>query len=304
MPTPVSVNPVDYGAAFDGVTDDTAAWAATVAAAVASNLSVKAPPGTSLISAPIVIPQGMAFEGSGSGCTTIAVAGGNTGIDVQTADQVLIAHLTVNCLNAGQIGINVTPAATNLKSEIADVGFQHCAIAARMGNAANWTLHDCNFSAAGLSGATGIYVANPVTPDSGDSTIYGNLISGNGATGSVGISQVSSGGLRIENNKIIHWTYGYLMQLAAGVATSDLIIVGNSIEHSMTAAVTFNKNAGATFGNVVIVGNQIGTNTPTGIWNAGGAGWLQGVGIVANRLNSTTNISMAGVTGLVTANNF
>jgi len=296
------VNPVDYGAIFDGVTDDTTAWSAAVAAATGLGLPIKAPCGSSAISAPIVLPATIQFSGSGSSCTKI-VSTASIAVNVTTADQVLIEHLTIVCAS-NATGININAAATNIKSEIADVGLLRCGVGANMGNAANWTFHDSNIGAGGVAGAIGILVANPIVPDSGDSAIYGNLIVGNGGTGSVGISQRSSGGLRIENNKILLWTYGYLLQLASGVATSDLVIVGNSIEHSAASAIAFNHSSGGSFANVVIVGNQIGAATPYCVTNAGGAGWLSGVGIIANRLTCTTDINMPNVTGLVTASNF
>jgi hypothetical protein len=104
-------------------------------------------------------------------------------------------------------------------------------------------------------------VANGNNGDSGDSTIYGNLIQP-GAAGS-GITWNSSGGLRIENNKILGSgsNQGIQFSLANGVSTSDIFVIGNSIEGLVTGGNAISlARAGTTGGlnNVIISNNELG----------------------------------------------
>lgn len=109
----------------------------------------------------------------------------------------------------------------------------------------------------------GTYVSNTYQPDSGDSTIVNNFYtrpysSPVGVT-SVGIYQVSSGGLRLINNKIVGGYRGYQLQKATSASTSVLIVTGNSIENAIDSAIVLNSDntTPSQFANIAITGNEI-----------------------------------------------
>ena len=104
-----------------------------------------------------------------------------------------------------------------------------------------------------------IIVANGNNGDSGDSTIYGNMLQSN----SVAIVWNSSRGLRIENNKIlgVGQTAGISISLTNGVSTSDIFVVGNSIEGLATTGIGVNLQRAGTSGglnHVMISNNELG----------------------------------------------
>lgn len=66
-----------HGAAFDGVTDDAAAWASAISAAQASDLNVICPAGRSVVSAPITVDNvAVAIRAPHRDATTVALMGG------------------------------------------------------------------------------------------------------------------------------------------------------------------------------------------------------------------------------------
>jgi hypothetical protein len=164
------------------------------------------------------------------------------------------------------------------------------------------------FNAPAGFASVGVSIANTENVDVGDSVISGVTISGliPAFPGAIAILQYSSGGLKISDSKIIGWDYGYLLNLVAGAATSDLLINGNSFEWVAHGAIAFNHQAGGSFQNVAITGNQIGLGGATSlcVQNGGGSGWLSYVGIVGNRMQCTNTISMPGVAYLVSSGNF
>lgn len=110
-----------------------------------------------------------------------------------------------------------------------------------------------------FSGAvhSAVYVGNTTTADDGDSTIERNVFSNIGASGA-SVWQVSSGGLRIINNKMNGGLYGYFLELASAAVTSILLIEGNSIENQTHSGIVINNSAGggAGFSQMCIIGNQ------------------------------------------------
>jgi hypothetical protein len=161
------------------------------------------------------------------------------------------------------------------------------------------------------SGGRPIWVENQFNTDHGDSEIDGNLIQGNNGPA---IYQTSSGGLRIENNKILcsNCNRGYYMNLCSGCNTGDLFIVGNSFEGVDLAGADDIRfvRAGTTggFGTITIIGNELssGGNCVTVPLDANGP-WLTGLTIVGNICGiggtSSTGFSIASTTGFVVANN-
>lgn len=127
---------------------------------------------------------------------------------------------------------------------------------------AQFTLERCHFNS--YTGVA-VRVANTVTPDAGDSSIYDCLFQGD--TGGVGIEQRSSGGLKVQFNKFIDGSYHYLGSFnSAPSMTSILLFQNNSTEAASVANIAFNASAATTFGRVQIQNNEIAVNTAaTGI---------------------------------------
>jgi pectate lyase-like protein len=95
------ITPQDYGAAGNGVADDTAAFAAALAAVSYGVLFV--PPGTYPISAPLLVPAGASVIGAGAGATYIKIAAGFSGAAVFSAaavSDVLISGMTIFAISA------------------------------------------------------------------------------------------------------------------------------------------------------------------------------------------------------------
>ena len=78
----IEVNVVDYGAKFDGVTDDTQAFLDAIAA-FPNGASIIMPKGTAIISAPIILPSNFTLRGKGIDQTILKLANNNNGSVVQ-----------------------------------------------------------------------------------------------------------------------------------------------------------------------------------------------------------------------------
>jgi len=304
-----SINPVDYGVTFNG-SDDAPAWQAAVNAAIAQGLPIASPCGASSIGSTIVVGGSLKFSGGGLDCTTLRpLTAGRAAIAVTTQAAVTFEGFSIVCAAGGQTGILIAPTgAANSGSSISRVRVSQCGTGYAMLNAAAWVLRDFFFNAPVGVASVGVSIANTQNVDVGDSVISGATISGliPAFPGAIGILQYSSGGLKLSDSKIIGWDYGYLLSLASGAATSDLLISNNSFEWIAHGAIAFNHQGVGSFRNVAITGNQIGLGGATSlcVQNGGGSGWLSYVGIVGNRLQCTNTISMAGVANLVSSGNF
>lgn len=135
-------------------------------------------------------------------------------------------------------------------------------------NAAEWYMTQCMIYDFVLYG---LRVANTLIPDGGDQYIAGNqfIYGPVNLTPSAGVRWESGGGMRFIANKLngaflpAPSTYnGFDLALADGGSTSDLLMVGNSIENTGTAGhAVFLHSKGplnnSTFTNIVITGNQL-----------------------------------------------
>ena len=121
-----------------------------------------------------------------------------------------------------------------------------------------------------------LIVQDTCNPDAGDSTITNSNFSSSETNAH--IYMVSSGGLRIVNNKLNGASlYGISLNLVAGAHTADLFIIGNSWENITGSCIRLARQDNtATFGNVVITGNKlkssgvsgncVGTAVDAGTW--------------------------------------
>lgn len=279
----------DFGAVGDGVADDTAEIQAAIDACQGTGAEIFFPRGSYKISSTLNITGAISLRGeSRPGVTITWTSTSLTAFSVVTNSQVLFSDMTfIGPVSAvsGHI-ISLTGTTQNLYSAIVrctfSQGYNHFVTLA----AADWLVQDCIFSE---YVAYGIYVSNTYNIDAGDSLITGCTMS-TSVAGGTGILQVSSGGLKVQSNKILGGSYAYRMALGtAGTATVDLLMCNNSIENQEVAAIHFSRPSGSVvFGTVVISGNQIaglGTAKTTdwaGIQTDAVAGWLSRVTITGN----------------------
>jgi hypothetical protein len=292
-----AINALDYGSPSD------ANLASALAAAVSTNLPLFIP-GTYPITQPLVISSPCTIYGAGPKVTTIAPAtAGQAAFQITSKLAVTIKELGIVSGAANQVGITTSPSGGNgtwnefsIFRDLHITGFQ---VGLQLSNSSDWIVDGCIIDGAGQQ--VGIQVDNSINVDAGDSCISNCTISGLNTGNSVGISQYSSGGLKITNSKIIGYAYGYLMELSAGAQTSDLFISNCSFESQTQTCIGFTRQAGSgTFQTVCITGNELQCASP--VHNFDASSWLSGVGIVNNRLGGS--ISMAGVADLLASPNF
>ncbi|MGY3392927.1 hypothetical protein ACVWW6_005518 [Bradyrhizobium sp. USDA 3311] len=272
-----------FGAVGNNIADDTAAIQAALTALQGTGATVFFPRGTYKISGALVITGTIRLVGETRFGTSITWTSTTLfALNINTAQQVFIERMTFSGPAAATTGNIITldgPGPVgNSFSYIRDCqfvqGYNHIVTS----SAADWTIENCIFSE---YVGYGTYVSDVVLNDAGDSFIGFCTYSSSQATATA-IEQVSSGGLKIENNKILGGLYGYKLDLTStGPSTVDLLMVGNSIENQISAAISLNRPAGALqFGSVVIDGNQIGgagspvSTSWVGIATDNNAGWL------------------------------
>ncbi|PDT71743.1 hypothetical protein CO683_00865 [Bradyrhizobium ottawaense] len=278
-----SINVKVFGAKGDGSTDDTAAIQAAITAYQGTGATIFLPRGAYKVSSPITITGTLRLVGeSRSGAAITWTSTTLYVLNINTAQQVFIERITFNGPASATAGNVITldgPAPVgNQFSYIRDCGFAQGYTHIATLSACDWTIENCTFSG---YVAYGTYVSDTLNNDAGDSYIGGCTYSAYAAN-AVAIEQVSSGGLKIANNKILGGSYGYRLDLTStGPSTVDLLMNGNSIENQITAAIVLSRPAGSVqFGSVVIDGNQIGgagsavSSSWVGISTDTNAGWL------------------------------
>jgi hypothetical protein len=157
-------------------------------------------------------------------------------------------------VKTGGAGISLQPVSGEISYAHFDnvtFGFQPTCVNAAA--AAYWTMTNCEFLGYNVAG---VRVANTYNNDSGDSSIQGCLFNTPGILGA-GVLQNSSGGLKIIGNKFLGGANGIFLSFDGTTDTSDLIIVGNSIEHMAVQGIALTRASGVRgFANVVICSNQ------------------------------------------------
>ena len=247
----------DFGAVGDGTTDDTAA----IQAAITANYdgSIYFPPGTYKVASTLNITDAISIYGAGRDATIITWT--STTLDVISVASATAVHFQgikfdgpASATAGAIITLAHSGAGVNYFSSFQDCTFSRGYDQIKTVSAAAWTIRNCYFSAWVRRSVT---VASANTPDAGDSSIYGNCIFANGIASSVAIYQVSSGGLKVVGNKFNGLgSRAYQMQLASGVATSNLIFADNSVENHTVDAMKFDTDGGgATFSQITITGN-------------------------------------------------
>ena len=314
----------DYGAVCDGVTNDATAFQNAINQGQTSGRPVRWI-GSCAISTGLSITSSLDFGGFSGGIYT-----GQTRLVVTSASVNAIVVTTTNgnpvylhdfgisynpAANANITAITLTGTAANenggsvLDRLVLNTGI---AVGVNFIKASTWRLVNSTIVSSIASGSA-VIIANQNNGDSGDNTIYGNFIQQTGG-GGVGIVWNSSGGTRIENNKIlgVTMTAGINIALANGVSTSDIFIIGNSIEGLATTGISVNiVRSGTTGGlNHIIIGHnelgggQVCVSVPT---DANGT-WINNINISGNscqNVNTSSNIgfNINTAIGIVVSNN-
>lgn len=289
-----TINAKDFGAVGDGVVDDTASLQAAINACISRGTELNLSRGTYRHSG-LTVNGALTIIGEGQDLTTLLctnLSGTHIAVDTQLSFRVAGIHFRSSGAVTGGYAINLTsstPGTANQHSVISDCTFTEQFICINTQSAYLWKIKGCTFN---LYQTAGVWVQNDFNGDAGDSTIYGGCVfAGRPTVDSVGVFQISSGGLKITGNKFVQGGYGYLMQLAHGVATGCLLINGNSLENMLVAGIQMNRVVGGptdmSMSDVAIVGNEF-LGTATGIpinLNDLDNAWLNGVVITGNMID-------------------
>lgn len=262
--------PEKYGAVGDGVTDDAAAFQAMINAMPAQGGRVHLMSKTYLIGSTVIVNKSILFDGNGWNKTNIKSTGnivlfkivanacGFSNMLFTSATTSPTTGCAIRIDTASYSGSHVSR--FNLRSVYFDHFYNQVESKAAYGVAISdcWFVSPINY---------GVWIANTIVPDAGDSYITGCQFLPNDVSNSVaGIYQTSSGGLRISNNKFtIHSTYKFKYSYLGVVSnTVDLIVTGNSFESFDSSAIRLTGVA-QFFENISITGNQFASyNTTTG----------------------------------------
>lgn len=295
----------DFGAAGDGVTDDTTAIQAATNAAVILGKQVFFPVGNYAYSGiTLTAGQACSFIGESTSGSILTLSSGTAiGFNCATELPVIFEKLTFSYKGGvtGTAGAFISiPGATpmNANSRFRSLQMNAPWVGINATGAYVWVADTCFF---GNYLSAAMVVGNSFVGDAGDSTIEKCLFT-TVSTTAKGILHTSSGGLRVINNKCIGGFAFYQLSLAAGVNTSDLLVTGNSIEGTASSGfLAGRQSTTGTFSNITITGNQFaGIQFPVN-FNDGTAGWLSKITVTGNAIP----IAASGVgVNLSTVNNF
>jgi hypothetical protein len=249
------------------------------------------PAGTYLYTA-LTVANAITIIGDGNSSLLRKTTTNATGITITSTLPVTIENISFDAVASQTDGALISVNATvfeNALSTYRNVTFRSFYIGLQFLKAATWSVFDCYFESAGVdAGSTALWIQNNQNPDSGDSSIIGNVFYYSNNIGTH-IRQVSSGGTKIIGNKFLFGACHYRMVLAANANTYDLIFANNSSEFASEGNMVFDANASAAWANIQIQNNQYTiTAAKFGIlFNNNGYVWADGVFIGGNIFGST-----------------
>lgn len=302
-------SPSDYGAAGDGVANDTTAISDAIAALTAAGGGVLYfPAGRYLATTGFTLSVNATVLGSG-----MASAYGHDGISQIEFDNSTDALFTISALKAQFQDLSLvnvsasTPSAGSTAvlvdgTDIAQAAdLQRCSVYGFYNNVtqngAQWVIRDC-FILGPIN--DGILVNNTVYSDAGDWTIDRNVFGSDERDSYAAIRIEGSGGGKISNNKSYDgWNVGgFKSQFAVDVAlisgtgiTSILLITNNSFEYMSNTAIRINSFT-FQYNLISIHGNQFSspeTDAQLIVVNAVTLGDIQNLIISANNFSGPTN---------------
>ncbi len=252
-----TINIKSYGAKGDGVTDDTAA----IQAAITNNpyKIIYFPSGNYFISSTITIDNPVQLRGNrawnGSRITWTSQT--LSAFRVTSAGGIIVDGLyfagASNSTSGYTINLEGAGSLHNRGSKIINCHFVNGFTCIHTVSAATFNIDRVSFS---NYSNTGVVVQNLHDADSGDSSITNSVFTTNSLT-AIGILQYSSGGLRINNNKILSGKHGYKMEYSGELTTGDLLFCNNSVENQNDTSIHItNKSLIGKFHNFCIIGNQ------------------------------------------------
>jgi len=251
--------PEKYGAVADGITDDSPAFNAMMAA-MPTNSTVILSAKTYLLSSTWFITKNIKIQGAGIG--SIFKCGTNNIVMLKiSADYVTMRDFfmyntftpTSGC--AIQIDSSTAHPTPIAKFTMDNIVINQYFNSVEAINTHGWSITNCQINFINYA----VKVSCTGEPDAGDSQISGCYFQPRGGfTGTAAIYQTNSGGLRIVNNKFNYnsnqkYAYAYYADIGG---TSDLIISANSFENYTANAIRLISHPASRFSNVSITGNQ------------------------------------------------
>lgn len=239
----------------------------------------------------LVVNGALEIEGEGRGATEFRGIPLNATLwGINSNVGVVFSALTLSGNNASTSGAVIlvdNAGDVNYDTILDNITLKECFDGFHPRKAGRFSVRNCYF--VDCYGAA-VTVENQINGDNGDSNISGSVFA-NPAGAGKGILHLSSGGLRIVNNKGLGFKKFYHGFPGTGVLTSDLIVTGNSVEGYTEGGVYLESNGGQ-LGNVIVAGNQFA------VIGAGCIGVyvddMQNIGVSSNvfRMGSSTEIGV------------
>lgn len=282
-----------FGVKFDGGTDDTAQWMQAGTSAGDGQI-LEADAGTSLVTS-LVFNKTLHFQGVGRGSTAIRsnsptadIARWNTNLPVELRNLTVQPAVT-RTAGASIVVSGVGSGSYNTGSIFENINLPNAWVGLKLDNSASYTIRD--LVAGGYLGA-GIQVSNAAVPDAGDGTLENvQLVTQGIGVDAVGILQLSGGGLKLDNVKIIGGAAGLQLNLSAAVATSILLMNPTcSIEACTIAAILLTCTGGSTFSKAHLRGQfSIPSDAAGIVVQDNGSQWLDVLSISEHEITLGNN---------------
>lgn len=300
--------PVIYG------TDDTAALQLAITSAALTGSEAFGPAGGYLITSPLLVTGQMALRGVMRGSylypsqiptanrgTVIFVTGQvSDGIDINTDSPVTVERLMMRAspgVTGGAMIRSNANLSLNIGVTIRDVFMWEPYVGIDFENSVSFTVDNCFIQS--NTGAA-IICRDTDAPGSGDCTIINSTISQN--TSGTGINVLTTGGMRIINNKISSGVYAVLVQIGPASTASPFVCNDNSFEGSSSGNIVIGSFSGTpTFGGGSISGNEMYGPQSCIVVSGTSVGLLSQIAITGNYFQ---NNAAAGLVTLQNATRF